>query len=226
MFLVCIPKRLTLQNWACQLLTQRTHKTSELAEPAIKLSRFILQMKFSPSTLEICQFLVSTAKHSGQSVPFQATLKERTSGQQMILACPSIPCSGPASHKQQGSWLVKSNCYRVQARSAHCTISQWIQKMRCWGKEETLTGEPSDREDGRFSLVQLLSCVQLFAAPWTAACRLPCPSPTPRAYPNSCPSSWWCHPTISSFVKITILWRPDARFFYRSEMMRGGKEAK
>ena len=30
--------------------------------------------------------------------------------------------------------------------------------------------------------------------------RLPCPSPTPRAYPNSCPSRWWCHPTISSSV--------------------------
>ena len=30
--------------------------------------------------------------------------------------------------------------------------------------------------------------------------RLPCPSPTPGAYSNSCPSSWWCHPTISSSV--------------------------
>ena len=30
--------------------------------------------------------------------------------------------------------------------------------------------------------------------------RLPCPSPTPRAYSNSCPLSWWCHPTISSSV--------------------------
>ena len=28
----------------------------------------------------------------------------------------------------------------------------------------------------------------------------PCPSPTPRALSNSCPSSWWCHPTISSSV--------------------------
>ena len=27
--------------------------------------------------------------------------------------------------------------------------------------------------------------------------RPPCPSPTPGVYPNSCPSSWWCHPTIS-----------------------------
>ena len=30
--------------------------------------------------------------------------------------------------------------------------------------------------------------------------RPPCPSPTPRVYPNSCPSSRRCHPAISSFV--------------------------
>ena len=30
--------------------------------------------------------------------------------------------------------------------------------------------------------------------------RLPCPSPFPRACSNSCPSSQWCHPTISSSV--------------------------
>ena len=30
--------------------------------------------------------------------------------------------------------------------------------------------------------------------------RPPCPSPTPEVYPNSCPSSRWCHPTISSSV--------------------------
>ena len=30
--------------------------------------------------------------------------------------------------------------------------------------------------------------------------RLPCPSPTPRACSNSCPSSQWCHPTVSSSV--------------------------
>ena len=28
--------------------------------------------------------------------------------------------------------------------------------------------------------------------------RLPCPSPTPGACSNSCPSSWWRHPVISS----------------------------
>ena len=30
--------------------------------------------------------------------------------------------------------------------------------------------------------------------------RLLCPSQTPRVYWNSCPSHWWCHPTISSSV--------------------------
>ena len=30
--------------------------------------------------------------------------------------------------------------------------------------------------------------------------RLPCPSPTPRACSNSCPSSWWYYSTISSSV--------------------------
>ena len=30
--------------------------------------------------------------------------------------------------------------------------------------------------------------------------RPPCLSPTPGVYTNSCPSSQWCHPTISSFV--------------------------
>ena len=34
----------------------------------------------------------------------------------------------------------------------------------------------------------------------TQLSRPPCPSPTPRVYPNSRPLSWWCHPTISSSV--------------------------
>ena len=30
--------------------------------------------------------------------------------------------------------------------------------------------------------------------------RPPCPSATPEVHSNSCPSSWWCHPAISSSV--------------------------
>ena len=48
--------------------------------------------------------------------------------------------------------------------------------------------------------VQLLSCVRLFATPWPQHARPPCLSPTARVYPNPCPLSQWCHPTISSSV--------------------------
>ena len=48
--------------------------------------------------------------------------------------------------------------------------------------------------------VQLLSCVRLFATHGLQHARLPCPSPIPGTCSNSCPSSRWCHPTISSSV--------------------------
>ena len=60
-----------------------------------------------------------------------------------------------------------------------------------------------------FSSVQLLSHVRPFVTPWTAGkrARLPCPSPAPGAYSNSCLLSRSCHdpvndgdPTISSSV--------------------------
>ena len=35
--------------------------------------------------------------------------------------------------------------------------------------------------------------------------KLPCPSPIPWAYSNSCPSSWWCHLTISSCHLLLLL---------------------
>ena len=42
----------------------------------------------------------------------------------------------------------------------------------------------------------------------------PCPSSTPRVYPNSCPLSQWCHPTISSsvvpFSTCHLMWRIDS----------------
>ena len=47
------------------------------------------------------------------------------------------------------------------------------------------------------------SCSVVFDSLWPHGlqhARPPCPSPTPRVYPNSCPLSRWCHPTISSSV--------------------------
>ena len=39
--------------------------------------------------------------------------------------------------------------------------------------------------------------------------RPPCPSPTPEVHPNSCPSSWWCHPAIS-FSVVPFSSRPQS----------------
>ena len=35
--------------------------------------------------------------------------------------------------------------------------------------------------------------------------RLPCPSPSPRVWSNSCPLRWSCHPTISSWNPLLLL---------------------
>ena len=46
-----------------------------------------------------------------------------------------------------------------------------------------------------------VSCPTLFATPWIAAHQATLSiTPTPGVYSNSCPSSWWCHPAISSSV--------------------------
>ena len=46
--------------------------------------------------------------------------------------------------------------------------------------------------------VQLLSYVQLCATPWTTAHQASLSITNSRT--NSCPLSWWCHPTISPSV--------------------------
>ena len=46
----------------------------------------------------------------------------------------------------------------------------------------------------QFSSVQSLSRVRLFVTPWFAACQ------ASLSITNSCPSSQWCHPAISSSV--------------------------
>ena len=51
---------------------------------------------------------------------------------------------------------------------------------------------------------------------------LPCPSPTPGAYSNSCPSCWCCHPTISfSVVPLLLLHSicPSIRVFSNESVL-------
>ena len=60
---------------------------------------------------------------------------------------------------------------------------------------------PGHQEKGVFNMWFSHSVVYDFLPPHGLQhARPPCPSPTLRAYSNSCPLSQWCHPTISSSV--------------------------
>ena len=64
------------------------------------------------------------------------------------------------------------------------------------------------------SVVQSLSHIWLFVSPWTAACQVPCPSPSPEVCSNSCPLSQWCHPAVSSSV-VPLLLLPSIFLSFR-----------
>ena len=57
--------------------------------------------------------------------------------------------------------------------------------------------------------------------------RLPCSSPTPGVYSNSCPLNWWYHPTISSSV-IPFSWPqsfPASGSFHISQIFTSGGQS-
>ena len=70
-------------------------------------------------------------------------------------------------------------------------ILLWLWRMISWNSAIALGG---------FSSIQLLSRVQLFETPWTVASQASLSITNSRACSNSCPSSQWCHPSISSSV--------------------------
>ena len=55
-------------------------------------------------------------------------------------------------------------------------------------------------EGARTAVVQSLSLSNPLRPDELQHTRLPCPSLSPRVCSDSCPLSWWCHPTISSSV--------------------------
>ena len=58
--------------------------------------------------------------------------------------------------------------------------------------------------------------------------RLPCPSSSPRVCSNSYPSSWWCHPTISSSVipfSFCLQFFPASGSFPMSQLFASGGQS-
>ena len=57
--------------------------------------------------------------------------------------------------------------------------------------------------------------------------RLPCPSLSPKVCSNSCPLTWWCHPTISSSVTLFFCLRsfPASGYFPVSWLFTTGDQS-
>ena len=58
--------------------------------------------------------------------------------------------------------------------------------------------------------------------------RLPCPSPTPGVYSNSCPLSQWCHPTITSSIvpfSSHLQSFPASESFHMSQLFSSGGQS-
>ena len=57
--------------------------------------------------------------------------------------------------------------------------------------------------------------------------RPPCPSPTPGVYPNPCPLSWWCYPTISSSIVLFSCPQsfPASGSFPMSQLLASGDQS-
>ena len=77
-------------------------------------------------------------------------------------------------------------------------------------------------------VVQSLSHVQLFVTSWTAAHQASLSFTVSWSLLNSCPLSWWCHPTISSSVALFSLHPqsfPASGFFPMSQYFASGGQS-
>ena len=76
-----------------------------------------------------------------------------------------------------------------------CKLHNWA--PFCWVRRSTGLWYNLNRYSVQFS--HSVMCDSLWPHE-TQHTRPPWPSPTPGVHPNPCPSSRWCHPTISSSV--------------------------
>ena len=89
--------------------------------------------------------------------------------------------------------LLKCNCVSLRCTMCFDTLTYWKMFITIALAITLITS-------AQFRSVLSLSRVQFFATPWIAACQASLSILNSRACSNSCPPSWWCHPTISTSV--------------------------
>ena len=96
-----------------------------------KISKLEAQQKKPSRILEVCWFLVSTAKHWGQPLPLQRILKKRPLGQ-MVPICPDQ--GQLATSSKDPGWLsqivTESKLALLATRQANESALRFIEGMR------------------------------------------------------------------------------------------------
>ena len=129
-------------------------------------------------------------------------------------ACPHLlACCSPLERIQVALCLIHPVlCVAYSSRSLRFSVSLWgplFVPASQWVMSGTLLCPYLQIETQQWFLEKAHQCSVQFSCSvmtdslWPHGLQhasLPCPSPTPGAYSNLCPSSQWCHPTISSSI--------------------------
>ena len=126
------------------------------------------------------------------------------------------------SHKKEWIWVTSSEVDEPRA-----CYTEWNGQWKCWtcglgSIPSRGTKIPPATSVSQFSRSVISDSLRLHGVQHS---RLPCPSPTPRAYSNSCPLSQWCHPTISSSVipfSFCLQSFPTSGYFQMSQLFTSG----
>ena len=128
-----------------------------------------------------------------------------------------------------------TQCDKWQTSSASLPLKEGeslssAQTLKTFGKTN-LTNKESESYVSLFDYSVQFSSSVMSDSLWPHGlqqARPPCPSPTPRVYPNSCPLGQWCHPTISSsFVSFSSCPQsfPTSGSFQMSQFFASGGQS-
>ena len=95
-------------------------------------------------------------------------------------------------------WIIAPHRNFATTSSIHKSLRKWQMHNGEWPITSLLSKPVVDWSVQFGSALQ--SGTTLYDPMDCSTARPPCPSPAPKVYSNSCPSSRWCHPTISSSV--------------------------
>ena len=110
--------------------------------------------------------------------------------------------SSKASILQRSAFFTVQLSYPYMTRGKTIALTRWTLVVKVKSLLLNILSKLVITFLPRSSLVQL-SCSVVSNSLWpheSKHARPPCPSPTPGVHSDSCPSSQWCHPAISSSV--------------------------